>query len=98
MMGKKGIDGISLPAYLTYPPLMHLCEFKGLYALAARDMFGLLHSPEFSSQNLAISVSLFEIYGNKIFDLLNERNKIVARQDAKQRVLLSLHKSFYKKN
>lgn len=65
---------------------MRTKHWQGLYALAARDMFDIMKSAEYASQTLGISVSLFEIYGNKIFDLLNGRKKIVARQDAKQRV------------
>jgi hypothetical protein len=60
----------------------------GLYALAAKDIFQLLESGEYAGQGLAVSVSLFEIYGNKLFDLLNDRKKIVARQNAKQEVCI----------
>lgn len=54
----------------------------GLYALAAKDIFAQLdHFPE-----LYASVSFFEIYGGKIYDLLNHRKQLVARENAQQRV------------
>lgn len=57
----------------------------GLYALAAKDIFSLLEV-ERSSSPLSVSVALFEIYGNKLFDLLNDKKQIVARQNSKQQV------------
>ena len=56
----------------------------GLYELAARDIFKYLQAPQYSRQNLKISVSFFEIYGSDLYDLLNHRNKLVVREDAKQ--------------
>lgn len=58
----------------------------GLYVLAARDIFNNLRKPEY--RNLQVFVSCFEIYGGKLFDLLNDRNVIKCLEDAKQQVQL----------
>ena len=69
----------------------------GLYVLAARDIFAMLRAweqrhdegagksgvPKKGSQRLAIVVSFFEIYGGKLFDLLNNREDLKALVDAK---------------
>jgi len=57
----------------------------GLYALAAKDIFKLLNG-EYTSSSVTVAVALFEIYGNKLFDLLNDKKQIVARQNSKQQV------------
>lgn len=46
-------------------------ENMGLYRMAAADIFAALNHEEYSG--LHVSVSLFEIYGGKLFDLLNSR-------------------------
>lgn len=56
----------------------------GLYVLAAQDIFQKLNDPQY--RNLGISVSFFEIYGGKIFDLLNNRKKLRHLEDAKKNV------------
>lgn len=53
----------------------------GLYVLVARDIFRLLKQPE--NAGLRVYVSCFEIYGGKLFDLLNERTAIKCLEDAK---------------
>jgi len=55
---------------------------KGLYVLAARDIFNRLTS------DLSVWVSFYEIYGGKLFDLLNGRKKVFAREDAKNMVTI----------
>ena len=58
---------------------------SGLYALAARDIFAAISTlPAFS--DLELYVSFFEIYGGKLFDLLNERARLVCREDAQKAV------------
>lgn len=49
----------------------------GLYACAARDVF-----MRARAINADVLASFYEIYGRKLFDLLNERTKVVAREDA----------------
>jgi len=57
---------------------------------AAADVFKVVSFPEFSS--LALYVSCYEIYGGKVFDLLNGRAKLEVREDAKKRVqVVGLH-------
>ena len=53
---------------------------------AAADIFRHLTRPENREVNLY--VSCFEIYGNKLFDLLNERKKLSILEDAKKRVVV----------
>jgi hypothetical protein len=55
--------------------------------LAAADMFYLLNEPEFS--HLSAYVSFFEIYQGQLYDLLNRRKKLFAREDGKQRVQIT---------
>ena len=55
----------------------------GLYLLSAQDIFDFLDNQPVSK---TIAVSYFEIYCGKVFDLLNNREKLVVREDAKQNV------------
>lgn len=56
----------------------------GLYLLAAQDIFALLEQPNY--KHLGVYVSFYEIYCSKLHDLLNERQLLHAREDAKQNV------------
>eukprot|EP01001_Neometanema_parovale_P007927 NODE_420_length_2516_cov_42.893021_g399_i0.p1 GENE.NODE_420_length_2516_cov_42.893021_g399_i0~~NODE_420_length_2516_cov_42.893021_g399_i0.p1 ORF type:complete len:724 (+),score=202.64 NODE_420_length_2516_cov_42.893021_g399_i0:55-2172(+) len=51
---------------------------KGIYLQAAIDIYQRVEPHQ------RISVSFFEIYAGKLFDLLNNRNKLCAREDGKQ--------------
>lgn len=55
----------------------------GLYLLSAQDIFAYLDEHDDSK---TIAVSYFEIYCGKVFDLLNSREKLAVREDAKQNV------------
>ena len=57
---------------------------KGLYMLAAEDIFSLVSSKQFN--NIIISMSFYEIYCGKAFDLLNNRASCPIRVDAKENV------------
>eukprot|EP00053_Salpingoeca_punica_P017838 m.172584 g.172584 ORF g.172584 m.172584 type:complete len:742 (-) comp17300_c3_seq2:507-2732(-) len=59
---------------------------KGIYALATADVFNLIKLPEHKAKNLCVSVSFFEIYGGKVFDLLNEQKRLRVLEDAKSMV------------
>ena len=51
-------------------------EAPGLYLLAAKDIFSrvdALHS---------VCISFYEIYQGQLFDLLNDKKKLVVREDA----------------
>ena len=54
----------------------------GLYLLAAFDVVHLLDQYE----DLELYLSFYEIYCGKLFDLLNKREEIICREDAKQKV------------
>ena len=54
----------------------------GIYILAARDIFKTLAARE--NAHLTVYVSFFEIYGGTLYDLLNDRAKLHAREDAKK--------------
>jgi len=56
----------------------------GLYLLAARDLFEFASKKEYS--HFTIGASLFEIYGGKLFDLLNERGPVKCLENHQGRV------------
>ena len=58
----------------------------GLYVLAARDIFTLVKRQ--ANTGLEVYGSCFEIYGGKLFDLLNDRTPVKCLEDAKQQVQL----------
>jgi kinesin family protein 2/24 len=55
----------------------------GLYVMAAGDVFKLLGK---NSLGLKVYVSFYEIYCGKLHDLLNDRQQLFAREDAKSNV------------
>jgi len=59
---------------------------SGIYSFAARDVFKYNALPENIQKNLTISVSFFEIYGGKVFDLLNQQKRLRVLEDGKQNV------------
>lgn len=59
---------------------------KGIYAMAAADVFRLANSPKYRQLNLVVSSSFFEIYSGKVFDLLNNKAKLRILEDGKQQV------------
>ncbi|CAO3631157.1 unnamed protein product [Cunninghamella blakesleeana] len=59
----------------------------GLYIMAAHDIFALLRQPE--HQHLTAWIGLYEIYQGQLYDLLNERKKLFAREDGRQNVVIS---------
>ncbi|GAB6026088.1 hypothetical protein CHUAL_012291 [Chamberlinius hualienensis] len=61
---------------------------KGIYALAAKDIFRLMKTPKYRDMDLTVSASFFEIYSGKVFDLLNNKKKIRILEDGKQQVQL----------
>ena len=56
----------------------------GLYCLAAQDVFRIAEDPAYA--NIAIGVSLFEIYGGKLLDLLNARSPVHCLEDSHGKV------------
>ena len=61
-------------------------QVPGLYLLSCIDIFSNLKKKEFS--NLEIWVSFYEIYCNKLFDLLNNKNVLQAREDGKGNICI----------
>ncbi|XP_046717554.1 kinesin-like protein KIF2A isoform X1 [Silurus meridionalis] len=59
---------------------------KGIYALAARDVFLMLKKPNYIKLDLQIYATFFEIYSGKVFDLLNRKAKLRVLEDGKQQV------------
>jgi len=56
----------------------------GLYYMAALDVFTMAEMEEFC--DMSIGVSLFEIYGGKLFDLLNKRKPVRCLEDKNGKV------------
>uniref|UniRef100_A0A8C4SQ22 Kinesin-like protein n=1 Tax=Erpetoichthys calabaricus TaxID=27687 RepID=A0A8C4SQ22_ERPCA len=52
----------------------------GLYALAARDIFQLLDRSQLC-QKFHVYISFFEIYCGQLYDLLNRKKRLFARED-----------------
>ncbi len=59
-------------------------ENFGVYFLSAYDVFHCL--AEGKNSHLSVSVSLFEIYGGRLLDLLNNRNQVKCLEDHKGKV------------
>ena len=51
----------------------------GIYALAAADVFKRLNHAEY--EGFSLGVSFFEIYSNKVFDLLNKKQRLRVLED-----------------
>ena len=63
----------------------NMCDANlGLYCLAAQDVFQLAEDPQY--EDISINCSLFEIYGGKLFDLLNNRQQIRCLEDSRGKV------------
>ncbi|NXL53118.1 KIF24 protein, partial [Podilymbus podiceps] len=54
----------------------------GLYALAAKDIFQHLEASQ-SRKDLLVLISFYEIYCGQLYDLLNGRKRLFAREDSK---------------
>ena len=61
-------------------------QVPGLYLLSCIDVFNFLKKKEYS--NLELWVSFYEIYCNKLFDLLNNKNVLQAREDGKGNICI----------
>ncbi|NWY52293.1 KIF24 protein, partial [Chionis minor] len=54
----------------------------GLYALAAKDIFRHLEASQ-SRKDVLVLISFYEIYCGQLYDLLNGRKRLFAREDSK---------------
>ena len=61
-------------------------KVPGLYLLSCLDMFNFLQKKEYS--HLELWVSFYEIYCNKLFDLLNNKTVLNAREDGKGNICI----------
>ena len=59
-------------------------QVPGLYLLSCIDLFNFLKQ----RPNLELWVSFYEIYCNKLFDLLNNKNTLQAREDGKGNICI----------
>jgi kinesin family protein 2/24 len=59
---------------------------KCIYAMAARDIFNFHNSPKYRELNVAVRASFFEIYNEKVFDLLAERKELRVLEDRNHKV------------
>eukprot|EP01060_Flectonema_neradi_P032882 TRINITY_DN5344_c0_g2_i1.p1 TRINITY_DN5344_c0_g2~~TRINITY_DN5344_c0_g2_i1.p1 ORF type:complete len:732 (+),score=129.02 TRINITY_DN5344_c0_g2_i1:90-2285(+) len=64
----------------TYTMMGTNARERGLYLQAADEIFRRLEP------NLEVAVSFFEIYASKLYDLLNAKEQIYAREDENQKV------------
>ncbi|KAK7289934.1 hypothetical protein RIF29_03983 [Crotalaria pallida] len=55
---------------------------------AAEDLVRQLNQPIYRNQRFKLWLSYFEIYGGKLFDLLNDRKKLCMREDGRQQVCI----------
>lgn len=60
---------------------------NGIYAMAARDIFKKIADRK--QVDLSVVCSFYEIYQGHLYDLLNSRTKLFAREDANQNVRIS---------
>lgn len=60
---------------------------NGLYLLSLVDVFNFLSQS--AHQHLTLWVSFYEIYCNKLFDLLNGKNILYAREDGKGNIVIA---------
>nr|XP_019586490.1 PREDICTED: kinesin-like protein KIF2B [Rhinolophus sinicus] len=59
---------------------------KGIYALVAQDVFFLLETSAYEKMDLKVYGTFFEIYGGKVYDLLNWKKKLQVLEDGNQQV------------
>ncbi|XP_032226215.2 kinesin-like protein KIF2A isoform X2 [Nematostella vectensis] len=63
-------------------------DIPGLYLLAASDIFTVLHSSH-HGHGISMWISFYEIYCGQLFDLLNGREKLFARENATHQVCIA---------
>ncbi|KAM5273435.1 kinesin-like protein KIF2B [Ctenodactylus gundi] len=59
---------------------------KGIYALVAQDVFRLLKNLNYEKLELKVYGTFFEIYGAKVYDLLNGKKKLQILEDGNQQI------------
>ncbi|XP_008070412.1 kinesin-like protein KIF2B [Carlito syrichta] len=59
---------------------------KGIYAMVAQDVFLLLRNSTYEKLDLKVYGTFFEIYGGKVYDLLNWKKKLQVLEDGNQQI------------
>ncbi|XP_048222798.1 kinesin-like protein KIF2B [Perognathus longimembris pacificus] len=59
---------------------------KGIYALVAHDVFLLLKNATYEKLHLKVYGTFFEIYGGKVYDLLNWKKRLQVLEDGHQQM------------
>ncbi|NXK56632.1 KIF2A protein, partial [Chauna torquata] len=59
---------------------------KGIYVLVAEDVFCRVQDPSCQKLELRVYGAFFEIYGGKVFDLLNSKKRLRVLEDGKQQI------------
>ncbi|KAM5217182.1 kinesin-like protein KIF2B [Hipposideros larvatus] len=59
---------------------------KGIYSLVAQDVFLLLKTSAYEKMGLKVYGTFFEIYGGKVYDLLNWKKLLPVREDGNQQI------------
>ncbi|KAJ7561762.1 hypothetical protein O6H91_03G040300 [Diphasiastrum complanatum] len=55
---------------------------------ASKDILNIIQQPANRNQGFQLWLSFFEIYGGKLYDLLNDRRKLCMREDGRQQVCI----------
>lgn len=58
---------------------------KGVQSSSIRDMFELASS-KYAEEEINYKISFFEIYGGKLFDLLNNKNPLIVQEDYNNKI------------
>ncbi|KAF4350476.1 hypothetical protein G4B88_018032 [Cannabis sativa] len=77
---KNGVQKLGFWSGKTY-------TMQPLPLKASQDILRLMHQT-YRNQGFQLFVSFFEIYGGKLFDLLNDRKKLCMREDGRQQVCI----------
>uniref|UniRef100_A0A8C0DWL7 Kinesin-like protein n=1 Tax=Balaenoptera musculus TaxID=9771 RepID=A0A8C0DWL7_BALMU len=59
---------------------------KGIYAMVAQDVFLLLKTSAYKKLDLKVYGTFFEIYGGKVYDLLNWKKTLQVLEDGSQQI------------
>jgi len=63
---------------------------NGLQSLAVKDLFERgINYWENHQRNFTVTVSMYEIYGGKVYDLLNDHNELKLREDKSNTIIVA---------
>lgn len=58
---------------------------KGVQSSSIRDIFSLAET-KYAEEEATFTISFFEIYGGKLFDLLNNKKKLIVQEDYNNKI------------